>query len=88
MQQSTSKAISRFVTISHTAIGDWIQKYKLERLSYSKTKISGFIIDETQIKVGSELLWLWVAIESESKEILGIGISKEATYVCCRTFSI
>ncbi len=46
----TSKATSRFVTRSHTdAIRDWIQKYKPERLFYSKTKISEFIIDETQL---------------------------------------
>ena len=54
--RNTSKAISRFVTRSHSAIRDWIQKYKPERLSYSKTKTSEFIIDETQIKVGSELI--------------------------------
>jgi putative transposase len=57
--RNTSKALSRFVKRSHTAIRDWIQKYKpAERLSYNKTKISEFIIDETQIKVGSELIWL------------------------------
>jgi transposase-like protein len=45
--------------------------------------------DETQLKVGSELIWLWVAIiESETKNILAISISKEK-YVCgCRAFSI
>jgi putative transposase len=75
--RNTSKAISRFVKRSHSAIRDWIQKYKPERLSYSKTQISEFIIDETQIKVGSELIWLWVVIESETKNILGISISKE-----------
>ncbi len=75
--RNTSKAISRFVKRSHSAIRDWIQKYKPERLSYSKMKISEFIIDETQIKVGSELIWLWVVIESETKNILGISISKE-----------
>ena len=33
---------------------------------------------KTVIKVGSELIWLWgVAIEIESKEIMGISISKE-----------
>jgi putative transposase len=47
--RNTSKAISRFVKRSHSAIRDWIQKYKPERLSYSKTQISEFIIDETQI---------------------------------------
>ena len=72
----TSKVISRFVKRSHTAIRDWIQKYKPERLSYNKTKISEFIFDETQLKVGSEIIWLWVTKESESKEIFSIIISK------------
>jgi hypothetical protein len=30
------------------------------------------------IKIGSELLWLWVAIELVSKEILGIQREKYA----------
>ncbi|MGC2384145.1 MAG: DDE-type integrase/transposase/recombinase [Nitrososphaeraceae archaeon] len=42
-----------------------------------KKKIEEFIIDETLIKIGSELIWFWVAIELESKEILGISTSKE-----------
>ena len=42
-----------------------------------KKKIKEFIIDETLIKVGSELIWLWVVIEFESKRIVGITISKE-----------
>jgi transposase-like protein len=55
-----------------------MQKYNPETLFHSKTNLSGFIIDETQLKVGSsELIWLWVAIESESKEILGLNISKK-----------
>ena len=58
MQQSTSKALSRLVHRSHTAIRDWILKYKPERLSFRKIKISEFIIDETQLKVGAELIWL------------------------------
>jgi putative transposase len=49
-----------------------------ERLFHIKTKISEFIVDETQIKVGSsEYIWLWVAIESKTKHILGISIFKE-----------
>ena len=75
--RNTSKAISRFVKRSHTAIRDWIQKYKPERLSYNKTKTSEFIIDETQLKVGSEIIWLWIAIESETKNILATSLSKE-----------
>jgi transposase-like protein len=33
--------------------------------------------DETVIKVGPELIWIWVAIELEGKEIPGTSISKE-----------
>ena len=33
--------------------------------------------DETVIRIGSELIWLWVAIEIESKEIIGTSISQE-----------
>ena len=76
--RNTSKALSRFVQRSHTAIRDWIQKYKPKRLFCNKIKIAEFIIDETQIKVGSELVvWLWVIIELESKEIIGMSLSKE-----------
>jgi putative transposase len=75
--RNTSKAISRFVKRSHTAIRDWIQKYKPERLFFKMAKVAEFIIDETQIKVGSEYIWLWVVIESETKNILATSISKE-----------
>ncbi len=78
--RNTSKAISRFVKRSHTAIRDWIQKYKPERLFFKMAKVAEFLYiqkDETQIKVGSEYIWLWVVIESETKNILATSISKE-----------
>src|SRR3954452_17261618 len=74
---NTSKAISRFVQRSHTAIRDWIQKHRPERLFFKRKRVSEFIVDETQIKVGSEYIWLGVAIESETKNIIAISISKE-----------
>ena len=75
--RNTSKALSRFVKRSHSTIRDWIQKYKPKRLFFRKIKIAEFVVDETQIKVGAELVWLWVAIEPKDKEILSITISKE-----------
>jgi len=76
--RNTSKALSRFVKRSHTAIRDWIQKYKPERIFSKKIQIAEFIIDETQIKVGSKYIWLWVAvIEHDNREILQISISEE-----------
>jgi putative transposase len=87
--RNTSKAICRFVKRSHTAIRDWIQKYT-PKISCSKTiYIAEFIIDETQSKVGSEYIWLWVAIENNNRQVRQLNISKERNmFVCSRTFSI
>jgi putative transposase len=84
--RNTSKALSRFVKRSHTAVRDWIQKYRPERLFYKKKKVAEFIVDETQIKVGSELIWLWVAIEPENKRILALSISKERNILIAERF--
>ena len=48
--------------------------------------VSKFIIDETQLKVGSEYIWLWVAIEPKDKEILSISISKERNMFVAERF--
>ncbi|HEY6536314.1 MAG TPA: hypothetical protein VIY08_11055, partial [Candidatus Nitrosocosmicus sp.] len=76
--RNTSKALSflKIVKISHVSIWNWLQKYKPWKY-FKKRKIKEYIIDETAIKSGSELIWLWVVIESENKEILSFCISKE-----------
>ena len=84
--RNTSKALSKSVHRSHAAIRDWIQKYKPERLFYHKIKIAEFIVDEAQIKIGSELIWLWVGIESETKNIVAINISKERNMFVAERF--
>jgi transposase-like protein len=42
-----------------------------------KRRIYEFIVDETLIKVGNELVWVWIAIELKDKTTLGICISYE-----------
>src|SRR5215467_7228880 len=84
--RNTSKAVSRFVKRSHTAIRDWIQKYKPEMLNSRKIRITEFLIDETIIKVGSEYIWLWIAIENDNREILQISISKERNMFVAECF--
>ena len=78
--------MSRFVKRNHTAIGDWIQRYKPEMLSSRKISVNEFIIDETIIKVGSEYIWLWIAIENDNREILQISISKERNMFVAERF--
>jgi transposase-like protein len=55
-----------------------MKKYKPEKIFYKRMKISKFIVDETQIKVGKDYFWLWVvAIKPKDKDILHIHISAE-----------
>jgi putative transposase len=50
---------------------------------FRKTKIAEFIIDETQIKIGSELIWIWVGIEAETTNILLLSTyQRKEKYVC------
>jgi putative transposase len=70
------------VKISHVSMWNWIQKYKPQKLKEKKKKknIKEYFClqkDETAIKVGSELIWLWVTIEPKDREILSTSMSKE-----------
>ena len=51
-----------------------------------RTKISQFIIDETLIRVGREVVWLWIAIEPKSKSILNMRISLERSILVAEQF--
>jgi putative transposase len=85
--RKTSQILSSyFIKRNHVSIWNWIQKYKPIKLSSKKTTIKEFVIDETLIKVGSEFIWLWVAIEINSKEILGYTISKERNMFVAERF--
>ncbi|MGI0000553.1 MAG: DDE-type integrase/transposase/recombinase [Nitrososphaeraceae archaeon] len=84
--RKVSKALTRFVKRSHTAIRDWIQKYQPQRLLSNTKKINKYIIDETLIKVGSELIWFWIAIESENRQILAVSVSKERNMFVAERF--
>ena len=68
-------------------IWKWIQKFRPKNVSLPKrNKISEYIVDETLIKVGSELVWLWVAIEPENRLILALSISKERNMLIAERF--
>ena len=76
--RNTAKALSflKITKISHVSIWKWIQKYGPWKHLENK-KIKEYIIDETAIKAGSELVWIWIVIEPANKEILSFGISKK-----------
>ena len=69
-RNSTAKALQRFVhSTSHVSIWKWIKKYKPKQVSSKRKKSKEFIIDETQIKVGSQYISFWVAIEPKHRQI-------------------
>jgi len=86
--RGVSKAIFYMhkVKRSHVAIWKWIQKYKPQKISSKRKRISEFIIDETLVKVGPEYIWLWVTIEPEDRQILALTVSKERNMFVAERF--
>ncbi len=77
LRKSADRLSSCFIKRNHVSIWNWIQKYSPKKMSSKKSKVLEYVIDETVIKIGSELIWLWVAIDNSTKRILGLNISKE-----------
>ncbi|HEY7573201.1 MAG TPA: hypothetical protein VH796_17715 [Nitrososphaeraceae archaeon] len=50
--RNTSKALCRFVTKSHVAVWNWIQKQRPKRITRKRKQTTEFIINETMIKIG------------------------------------
>jgi len=84
--RNTAKALYGIVDRSHVAIWKWMQKYKPKKISFKRKKIDEFIIDETQIKVGSQYIWLWVAVEPKHRQILHLDISFERSMLVDERF--
>jgi transposase-like protein len=65
---------------------DIIPKDIIPKISLKSKRISEYIVDETLLKVGSEYVWLWVAIEPENRNILTLSISKERNMLIAERF--
>jgi len=83
----TSQRLSCFIKRNHVSVWNWIQKYKPQRRSSRRRKISEYIVDETLIKVGSEYVWLWVAIEPNNRQVLALSGPRKETCLLQNIFS-
>ena len=81
-----SERLSYLIKRNHVSIWNWIQGYKPEKIASKRKKIEAYIIDETIIKVGSNYIWSWIAIEPTKQEILGISISLERNMFVAEKF--
>jgi putative transposase len=72
---------------SHVSIWKWIQKFQYQRKSSIKKKqVTEYIVDETTLKVGSGFIWLWIAIEPETSQILAQNITQERNMFVAERF--
>src|SRR3954453_21144510 len=81
-----SQMLSCFIRRNHVTIWNWIQKYKPQKIKSKRKKVSEYIVDETMLKVGSEYIWLWIAIEPENCRILALSISNERNMLIAERF--
>jgi putative transposase len=84
--RKTSERLSQIYKRNHVTIWNWIQKYKPLKIRVRKRKILEYIVDETLIKIGSEYIWIWVAIEPENRQILALTIYKERNMFVAERF--
>ena len=64
-----SERLSCFINRNHVLVAkkwNWVQRYHPKKISSKKRRIVEFIVDETLNKVGSEYIWLWIAIEPKT----------------------
>ena len=84
--RQTSERLAFLVKRNHVSIWNWIQKYHPQKLSYRRRKISEYVVDETLIKVGSQYIWIWIAIEPKNRLIFALNIFKERNMLIAERF--
>ncbi len=81
-----SERLSCFIKRNHVSIWNWIRAYNPLKVSSKRKIILEYVIDETLLKVGSDYIWLWIAIEPENRQILALSISKERNMLIAEKF--
>ncbi|XRP96896.1 IS6 family transposase [Methanocaldococcus sp. 16A] len=79
--RKVSLFLSQFESISHESVRIYYHKIK-KILNEPERKTRNLIaIDETKLKLGNETIYVWSAIDVDSKECLGIYVSKTRCYL-------
>lgn len=83
--RSTARAIEPFADRSHVAIWYWVQKFGSIQI-YRRRRVSAYLIDETQVQIGHDEAWVWVAIEPVHRTVLGVYVSRHRNMLVAETF--
>lgn len=63
----------------------WVQKFNPAHI-YQRRRVSAFLIEETQVQIGHDEAWLWVAIEPLCKTVAGVYISRHRNMLVTELF--
>ncbi len=77
--RKTSLFISLFEEISHESVRNYYHKLKYILKQPKKKERKLIAVDETIIRVGDWKVFIWAAIDVETKECLGIGFPRPDT---------
>ena len=66
--------------------GSGFRNFVIKRCHHQREIRSQYIVDETLLKVGSELIWLWVAIEPENGQILAQNMTQDRNMLITERF--
>lgn len=83
--RSTARAIEPFAERSHVAIWYWVQKFGSIQI-YRRRRVSAYLIDETQVQIGHDEAWVWVAIEPVHRTVLGVYVSRHRNILVAESF--
>ena len=84
-----SERLSQMYKRNHVLLAkkqNWIQKYHPQRILSKRKRTLEYILDETLIKVGSNYVWIWIAIGPENRQIHALSISKERNMLITERF--
>ena len=85
--RKASQIISLFYPVSHEAIRKWYYKAaKIFDLTVERKYRPEIAIDETKIRIGDKWYYLWVAIDINTWEILGVYLSPGRSILDTRIF--
>jgi len=66
------------VRVSHVAMY-WIQAFAAKWPVWDGPLPDRIVVDETRVKLGGRLCWIWAAIDPKSRRILYLGVSRDRT---------
>ena len=80
--RKAAQVISVFHSVSHEAVGEWYKKSaKIFTMTVERKNRWAIAIDETKVKIGDKWHYIWVAIDIDTWEILGVYISRGRAYL-------